>query len=91
MKLSSVTRPATALGLSTSAVSYAMRGLEARLGVRLLNRTTRSVAPTEAGEQILAAFALGRRGVGGGAGARGGGQGTTGGPGACKRHYTAAL
>ncbi|WP_369951892.1 LysR family transcriptional regulator [Ralstonia syzygii] len=41
------------LGVSPSALSHAMRNLEARLGVRLLNRTTRSMALTEAGEQLL--------------------------------------
>ena len=50
----SFTRAAKRLGVSPSAVSHAMRGLEERLGVRLLARTTRSVAPTEAGEQLLA-------------------------------------
>lgn len=45
---------AAELGVSPSALSHALRGLEARLGVRLLNRTTRSVAPTEAGERLLA-------------------------------------
>ena len=40
-------------GVSASAMSQAMRSLEERLGVRLLNRTTRSVAPTEAGAQLL--------------------------------------
>src|SRR5450830_406041 len=48
---------ATELGVSPSALSHALRGLEARLGVRLLNRTTRSVAPTEAGERLLARLA----------------------------------
>lgn len=44
-------------GVSASALSHAMRTLEARLGVRLLNRTTRSVTPTEAGHQLLATLA----------------------------------
>ncbi|MFE0759299.1 LysR family transcriptional regulator [Inquilinus sp. NPDC058860] len=47
-------RAAIELGVSASAVSHAIRGLEERLGVRLLNRTTRSVTPTEAGERLLA-------------------------------------
>lgn len=47
-------KAAAALGVSRSALSHSMRGLEDRLGVRLLNRTTRSVAPTEAGERLLA-------------------------------------
>jgi len=50
----SFTRAARQLGVSPSAVSHAIRGLEDRLGVRLLARTTRSVAPTEAGDQLLA-------------------------------------
>ena len=41
-------------GVSASALSHAMRTLEGKLGVRLLNRTTRSVTPTEAGHQLLA-------------------------------------
>ncbi|MBK4471135.1 LysR family transcriptional regulator [Enterobacter hormaechei] len=49
----SFTRAAAQLGVSQSALSHAMRNLEARLEVRLLTRTTRSVAPTEAGEQLL--------------------------------------
>ncbi|MGU3360357.1 LysR family transcriptional regulator [Methylobacterium sp. M6A4_1b] len=49
----SFTRAAADLGLSPSALSHAIRGLETRLGVRLLARTTRSVAPTPAGERLL--------------------------------------
>src|SRR5713101_6359596 len=49
----SFTRAARRLGVSPSAMSHAMRGLEEEMGVRLLSRTTRSVAPTEAGEQLL--------------------------------------
>src|SRR5215212_7252505 len=40
-------------GVSASSLSEALRRLEARLGIRLLNRTTRSVTPTEAGERLL--------------------------------------
>src|SRR4051795_8637665 len=49
----SFTRAAAQLGVSQSALSHTIRGLEARLGLRLLNRTTRSVAPTDAGERLL--------------------------------------
>src|SRR5271170_4050004 len=49
----SFTRAAAQLGVSQSALSQTIRGLEARLGLRLLTRTTRSVAPTEAGERLL--------------------------------------
>jgi DNA-binding transcriptional LysR family regulator len=49
----SFTKAAAKLGVSQSALSHTMRALEARLGVRLLTRTTRSVAPTEAGERLL--------------------------------------
>ena len=50
----SFTRAAAQLGVSQSALSQTIQGLEARLGLRLLTRTTRSVAPTEAGERLLA-------------------------------------
>ena len=50
----SFTKAAKRLGVSPSALSHAMRGLEEGLGVRLLSRTTRSVAPTEAGELLVA-------------------------------------
>src|SRR5262249_12282038 len=49
----SFTRAASQLGTSTPSLSEAVRGLEERFGVRLLNRTTRSVALTEAGAQLL--------------------------------------
>ncbi|HEV7252423.1 MAG TPA: LysR family transcriptional regulator [Mesorhizobium sp.] len=49
----SFTRAAASLAMSPSALSHAMRALEERLGVSLLARTTRSVAPTEAGERLL--------------------------------------
>jgi DNA-binding transcriptional LysR family regulator len=49
----SFTRAAAKLGVSQSALSHTMRELEARLGLRLLTRTTRSVAPTAAGERLL--------------------------------------
>ena len=49
-------RAADELGTAPSTLSHAMRGLEERLGVRLLNRTTRSVAPTEAGFRLLASL-----------------------------------
>jgi DNA-binding transcriptional LysR family regulator len=49
----SFTRAAAKLGISQSALSHTITGLEARLGLRLLTRTTRSVSPTEAGERLL--------------------------------------
>ncbi len=55
----SFTRAVAKLGLSQSALSHTVRGLEDRLGVRLLTRTTRSVSPTEAGDRLL--HALGPR------------------------------
>ncbi len=49
----SFTRAAAKLGISQSALSHSVRRLEAKLGLRLLTRTTRSVAPTEAGERLI--------------------------------------
>jgi DNA-binding transcriptional LysR family regulator len=49
----SFTKAAAQLGVSQSALSHTIRGLETRLGLRLLTRTTRSVAPTEAGERLI--------------------------------------
>jgi DNA-binding transcriptional LysR family regulator len=49
----SFTHAAARLGVSPSALSHTIRGLEERLGLRLLSRTTRSVTPTEAGERLL--------------------------------------
>ncbi|HGM5489316.1 TPA: LysR family transcriptional regulator [Serratia fonticola] len=50
----SFTRAAAHLGVSQSAISHSIRGLEERLGIRLLTRTTRGAVPTEAGERLLA-------------------------------------
>ncbi len=50
----SFTKAGKRLGVSPSAMSHAISGLEEEVGVRLLSRTTRSVAPTEAGERLLA-------------------------------------
>src|SRR5678815_1108840 len=49
----SFTGAAAKLGVSQSALSHTIRGLEERLGLRLLTRTTRSVSPTAAGERLL--------------------------------------
>lgn len=49
----SFTRAAAKLGVSQSALSQTIKGLEARLGLRLLTRSTRSVSPTEAGERLM--------------------------------------
>lgn len=56
-RLRSFRKAALERGVSASALSHALRALEERLGVRLLNRTTRSVTPTEAGQQLLARLA----------------------------------
>lgn len=53
----SFTRAAARIGVSQSALSHTVRQLEARLGVRLLTRTTRAVSPTEAGQRLLAGIA----------------------------------
>jgi DNA-binding transcriptional LysR family regulator len=55
--LQSFAKAADRLGVSRSTLSETIRGIEEKLGVRLLNRTTRSVAPTEAGERLLARLA----------------------------------
>src|SRR4051812_25794553 len=52
----SFTRAASALGITQSALSQAIKGLEERLAIRLLTRTTRSVSPTAAGERLVAAI-----------------------------------
>jgi DNA-binding transcriptional LysR family regulator len=52
--LRSFAKAADRLGVSRSSLSETIRGVEEKLGIRLLNRTTRSVAPTEAGERLLA-------------------------------------
>ncbi|MFE3836503.1 LysR family transcriptional regulator [Pseudogemmobacter sonorensis] len=49
----SFTRAAARLGVSQLALSQTVRALEERLGMRLLSRTTRSIAPTEAGERLF--------------------------------------
>lgn len=53
-KARNFTKAAGKLGVSQSALSHAMKALEERLNIRLLTRTTRSVAPTKAGERIIA-------------------------------------
>jgi len=53
----SFTRAAAQMGVSPSALSHSLRGLESRLGVRLLNRSTRSVSATQAGERLLTSLA----------------------------------
>ncbi|ARM16086.1 MULTISPECIES: LysR family transcriptional regulator [Rhizobium] len=52
----SFTKAAAKLGVTASALSHTIRQLEARLGVRLLARTTRNVAPTDAGERLMRAI-----------------------------------
>src|ERR1700726_787334 len=52
-KQRSFTRAGAKLGVSQSALSHTIRGLEERIGLRLLTRTTRSVSATQAGERLL--------------------------------------
>ncbi|MCC9625954.1 LysR family transcriptional regulator [Thalassospira sp. MA62] len=49
----SFTKAAAKFGLSQSAISHTIRGLESRMGIRLLTRTTRAISPTEAGERLI--------------------------------------
>jgi DNA-binding transcriptional LysR family regulator len=60
----SFTKAAVKLGVSRSAVSHSVRTLEERLGLRLLARTTRSVAPTDAGERLLSQLRPALQGIG---------------------------
>lgn len=63
-RLRSFTKAAVELGITTSALSHAVRNLESRLGVRLLNRTSRTVAPTEAGASLALRLDAGFREIG---------------------------
>lgn len=63
-RLKSFTKAAVELGITTSALSHAIRNLEARLGVRLLNRTSRTVAATEAGASLAMRLNVGFREIG---------------------------
>src|ERR1700759_3556120 len=57
----SMAKAAIELGVTTSALSHRVRNLETNLGVRLLNRTTRSINPTEAGERLAGQLSSGFR------------------------------
>lgn len=57
----SFTKAAAKLGTSQSTLSHTIKHLEARLGLRLLTRTTRSVSPTEAGERLIRSLPVSRR------------------------------
>lgn len=63
-RLNSFTKAAVELGITTSALSHAIRNLETRLGVRLLNRTSRTVAATEAGASLAMRLNVGFREIG---------------------------
>lgn len=58
-EMRSFTKAAIALGITTSALSHTIRNLETRLGIRLLNRTSRTVSPTEAGASLALRLAMG--------------------------------
>lgn len=64
-RLCSFTQAAVELGITTSALSHAIRNLEARLGVRLLNRTSRTVSATEAGDSLAKRLEIGFQEIGG--------------------------
>lgn len=64
-RLRSFTKAAMELGISTSALSHSMRNLETRLGVRLLNRTSRTVSPTDAGVNLARRLQVGFEEIGG--------------------------
>lgn len=64
-RLGSFRGAASEMGMSTSALSHAIAALETRLGVRLFNRTTRSVSPTDAGAQFIARIAPALSEIGG--------------------------
>lgn len=61
----SFSKAAVELGITTSALSHSIRNLETRLGVRLLNRTSRTVAPTDAGATLAKRLAVGFQEIGG--------------------------
>ncbi|MCA1179587.1 MULTISPECIES: LysR family transcriptional regulator [unclassified Pantoea] len=63
-RLRSFTQAAVELGITTSALSHSVRNLEARLGVRLLNRTSRTVAPTDAGASLASRLEIGFKEIG---------------------------
>ncbi|PWU72131.1 LysR family transcriptional regulator [Ochrobactrum sp. POC9] len=64
MRRQSIKQAANELGVTTSAISHRLRKLEAELGVRLLNRTSRSLTPTDAGAAFAAQLEIGLRAIG---------------------------